>query len=77
MLSDPHGAQEFTGDTYARIAFVAWQDGRETLRRVLAGQDIPPPSDDLAGYSQSIDEGHALWEEHMKHEAERRRREAK
>lgn len=74
VLSDPHGAQEFTGDTYARIAYIAWQDGRETLRRTLAGKIVQPPSEELLGYKSSIDDGRALWEEHMREQAKRRGR---
>ena len=37
VLEDHSGAQEFTGDTFARIAWVAWNDAREALRCFLDG----------------------------------------
>ena len=74
VLEDHFGAQEFTGDTFARIAWVAWNDGREAVRCFLDGKPILSPSDDLVKFKGSIDEGHKIWEQHMKDEAEHRRR---
>lgn len=73
VLEDYHGAQEFTGDRPSRIAWVAWNDGREALRRLLAGEPVQAPSDDLKRYKESMEEKRLLFEEHMKEEAARRR----
>lgn len=72
MLEDFYGAQEFTGDRLSRIAWVAWQEGRETMRRVLAGEQIQPLSDDLKKYEDSMEQKQQLYGEQMKYEAERR-----
>jgi hypothetical protein len=73
VLEDHFGAQEFTGDSFARIAWVGWNDGREALRCFLDGEPVPAPSEEILKYKGSIDEGRDIWEQHMKEEAERRR----
>lgn len=76
ILENDFGAREFTGDSPSRVAWVAWNDGRTTLRCLLDGKPVGAPSADLSAYKSSIDEGRSLWEEHMKEEAERRDRKA-
>jgi hypothetical protein len=77
VLQDFYGAQESTGDSPSRIAWVAWADGRETLRALLAREPIKPPSQELKAYKDSIEDKRTLWEEHMRDEVERRRKESK
>lgn len=75
VLEDYFGAREFTGDAPSRIAWVAWSEGREAVRRLLVGEALESLSDDLARYKESMEEKRQLYEEYMKEEAERRQQE--
>lgn len=75
ILENDFGAREFTGDPPSRVAWVAWRDGRTALRRLLDGKPVGEPSDELAAYKSSLDEGRAQWEEQMREEEKRRRSE--
>lgn len=73
ILENDFGAREFTGDSPSRLAWVVSNEGRATLRRLLDGKPVGEPSTELSAYKGSIDEGRALWEEHMREEEARHR----
>lgn len=76
VLQDYWGAMQFTyGPPPSRVAFHVCKEGQESLRRVLHGEPLLTVSKEVVEYKDSIDQDRALHEEHMKDEAERRKKE--
>lgn len=73
VFGDYWGAMQFTyGGPPSKIAFHAWTEGRESLRRILRGEALAPMSKEFDECRSSIEEYRALEEARMQEESERR-----